>query len=79
MGCSSSEVQPEPLDSNANSFSYMDLPNYDLFKEFMMKEKVQKYIQFYEDKKEVINGIFNDIKPLIDKLFKRFGIIYEII
>jgi heat shock protein HspQ len=56
----------------------MDLPNYDLFEKFRKKEKVQKYIQFYQEN-EVINGIFNDIKPLIDELFTRFGITYDII
>ena len=67
MGCSSSEVQQSEYKKVREiSFSYKDLPNYDLFEEFMMKEKVQKYIQYYQGE-EVINGIFNDIKPLIDK------------
>ena len=44
----------------------------------MKLEKVHKYIQYYQGE-EVINGIFNDIKPLIDELFTRFGITYEII
>ena len=66
------------MNGNAGSFSYKDLPNYDLFEEFMKIEKVNQYIQFYQEN-EVINGIFNDIKPLIDKLFKRFGIEYEVI
>ena len=79
MGCSSSEVQQSEYKKVREiSFSYKDLPNYDLFEEFMMKEKVQKYIQYYQGE-EVINGIFNDIKPLIDDLFKRFGLTYEII
>ena len=73
-----SEISVKPLDDNAGSFSYKDLPNYDLFEKFIKIEKVNKYIQFYQER-EVINDIFNDIKPLIDDLFKRFGITYEII
>ena len=45
----------------------------------MKIEKVNKYIQFYQEKEVIINGIFNDIKHLIDELFKRFGLEYEII
>ena len=79
MGCSSSEVQQSEYKKVREiSFSYKDLPNYDLFEEFMKIEKVNQYIQFYQEN-EVINGIFNDIIPLIDKLFTRFGITYDII
>ena len=65
----------------SGSTSYMDLPNYDLFEKFIKLKKVQEFIQnvIYEGYGDAISGIFKDIKPLIDELFKRFGITYEII
>ena len=79
---SQSEIVISENSSNIeNSLSYKDLPNYDLFEKFISIKKVQEYIQtnIYEGYAEVIDGIFNDIKPLIDELFKRFGMTYEII
>jgi hypothetical protein len=79
---SQSEIVISENSSNIeNSLSYKDLPNYDLFEKFISIKKVQEYIQtnIYEGYAEVIDGIFNDIKPLIDELFKRFGLTYEII
>ena len=75
-------IQKEKINDNLpTSTSYKDLPNYDLFEKFISIKKVQEYIQtnIYEGYAEVIDGIFNDIKPLIDELFKRFGLTYEII
>ncbi len=65
----------------SGSISYMDLPNYDLFEKFIELRKVKQFIQnvVYDGYADVISGIFNDIKPLLDELFERFGITYEII
>jgi len=73
--------QENNLDDLPISTSYKDLPNYDLFEKFINIKKVKEYIQtnMYDGYGKVIDGIFNDIKPLIDELFKRFGITYEII
>ena len=71
----------EKSSEESGSTSYMDLPNYDLFEKFIKIKKVQKFIQnvVYDGYADVISGIFNDIKPLLDELFERFGITYEII
>ena len=59
------------MDGKTSSFNYKYLPNYDLFEKFIKLEKVQKYIQYYKGE-EVINGIFEVIKQLIDELFEKF-------
>jgi hypothetical protein len=67
--------------SKEEMINYKNLPNYDLFEKFINMEKVKQYLdenisQGYD---QIIDGIFNDIKPLITELFKRFKIEYEII
>jgi F0F1-type ATP synthase membrane subunit b/b' len=63
------------------SVDYNNLPNYDLFEKFIKLKKVKEFIETnvnggYE---EIITGIYDEIKPLVDELFKRFKIEYEII
>ena len=78
---SENSEKPEKPSEDTGSTSYKDLPNYDLFEKFIKLKKVQQFIQnvIYEGYGDAISGIFKDIKPLIDELFKRFGITYEII
>ena len=58
-----------------------NLPNYDLFEKFINMEKVKQFLDenISQGYGQIIDGIFNDIKPLITELFKRFKIEYEII
>ena len=57
------------------------MPNYDLFEKFIKLEKVKEFINenVNDQSGEIITGIFDEIKPLVDELFKRFKIEYEII
>ena len=61
--------------SKEEMMSYKNLPNYDLFEKFINIKKVKEYL---EDR-EIIDGIFDEIKPLIKELFNRFKIQFEII
>ena len=67
--------------SKEEMLNYKNLPNYDLFEKFINMEKVKQYLDenISQGYGEIIDGIFNDIKPLITELFKRFKIEYEII
>jgi hypothetical protein len=67
--------------SKEEMINYKNLPNYDLFEKFINMEKVKQYLDenISQGYGEIIDGIFNDIKPLITELFKRFKIEYEII
>ena len=67
--------------SKEEMLNYKNLPNYDLFEKFINMEKVKQYLNenIFQNDSQIIDGIFNDIKPLITELFKRFKIEYEII
>ena len=67
--------------SKEEMLNYKNLPNYDLFEKFINMEKVKQYLDenISQGYGQIIDGIFNDIKPLITELFKRFKIEYEII
>lgn len=66
--------------------NYQEMPNYDLLYSFLQLPLVKTYIneiflpnktikQFHYEK---IKGIFKQIKPILDSLFKRLGITYKI-
>ena len=63
------------------SVNYENLPNYDLFEKFIKLKKVQEFIDLNvnNEYEEIVTGIYDEIKPLVDELFKRFKIDYEII
>ena len=67
--------------SKEEMLNYKNLPNSDLFEQFINMEKVKQYLNenIFKSNNRIIDGIFNDIKPLITELFKRFKIEYEII
>ena len=67
--------------SKEEMIDFKKLPNYDLFEKFINIEKVKEYLEenIFNDNQEIISGIFTQIKPLINELFKRFQIEYEII
>ena len=67
--------------SKEEMLNYKNLPNYDLFEKFIKMEKVKQFLDenIFQGYGQIIDGIFNDIKPLITELFKRFKIEYEII
>ena len=67
--------------SKEEMIDFKKLPNYDLFEKFINMDKVKEYLEenIFNYNQEIISGIFTQIKPLIDELFKRFQIDYEII
>ena len=67
--------------SKEEMIDFKKLPNCDLFEKFINMEKVKQYLNenIFQSNNRIIDGIFNDIKPLITELFKRFKIEYEII
>ena len=73
----------DSVENNENSLDYKNLPNYDLFEKFIKIKKVKDYLNnnvfqgnYYS---QTIDGIFEEIKPLLKELFNRFGLGFDVI